>query len=117
LQIDWVDDPERGIGARHIERPEDMLGAEGMLQVHRFRFERILDLGNNVVVYALFNPDKQMRMAYGFNRDAVEPGYVSPARREIAAELAKLRATDTTPEALAEESVRSTGEPPDNSQA
>jgi hypothetical protein len=73
-QIPWVDDPERGIGGRQIGKPEDMLGAEGKLGEHRFRFEKILDLGKNVVVYALLNPDKQIRMAYGFEQDAVEPG-------------------------------------------
>jgi hypothetical protein len=94
VQIPWLDDPERGIGARQIAKPEDMLGAEGRLGDHRFRFERILDLGRNVVVYALLNPDKQTRMAYGFNRDAVEPGYLSPAEMEMRAMATKLQKTD-----------------------
>jgi hypothetical protein len=94
VQIPWIDHPERGISAREIRKPEDILGAEGRLGEHRFRFERILELGRSVVVYALLNPDKQMRMAYGFNREAVEPGYVNPSIAEIQARASKLQNTD-----------------------
>lgn len=83
VQISWIDDPESGISARPISKPEDMLGAEGIFGEHRFRFERILDLGKNVVVYALLDVDRQIRMAYGINRDAVDPGYISPSEIEM----------------------------------
>ncbi len=94
LQIPWVDDPQRGIGVRQISKPEDILGAEGMVAQHRLRFERILDMGANVVVYALLNPEHQFRMAYGFHREAVEPGYANVAVRTKAAWTAEQQAKE-----------------------
>lgn len=83
LQIPWVDDERNGLTSRKLERPEDILGAEGRIGDMRLSFERILDLGRNVVVYALYAPEKNIRLAYGFNRDAVEPGYISPAMEKL----------------------------------
>jgi hypothetical protein len=74
--VDWIDDPEHGFGARTIERPEDALGAEGIIGGNPYRFERILDIGKNQVVYALYNPVNQTRLAFGFDRGSFELGYV-----------------------------------------
>lgn len=78
--LPWVDDPQRGIAQRTITSAEDILGAEGTLGGRLFRFERILELGNSFVVYALFNPETRTRIACGFSRNALEPGYVSPTQ-------------------------------------
>jgi hypothetical protein len=94
VKAPWVDDAERGIAVRQIAKPEDILGAEGSIGEHQFRFERILDLGANVVVYSLLNLEKQFRLAYGFNRDAVEPGYVSPALQKALAKMAESKKND-----------------------
>jgi hypothetical protein len=83
--IPWVDDPERGFTGRVLAGAEDALGAEGTLSDKRLRFERILNLGEGVVVYAIHCPAENFRMAYGFNRDVFEPGYVSPAMERILA--------------------------------
>ena len=80
-RISWIDDPVRGVNQRTLENPEDVLGAEGTLGGKRIRFERILDLGRNVVVYALFCPDQNFRIAYGWNREVFQPGYVPAPQR------------------------------------
>lgn len=69
-RIPWVDDPERGLLRRKIEAPGDVLGAEGLFGGKRYRFERILDPGKVMIVYALLNPETQTRIAYGFPRHA-----------------------------------------------
>jgi hypothetical protein len=79
-RMKWIDDPERGIGARTLERVEDVLGAEGMLGERFCRFERVLEVGQNQVVYALYCPKMDARLAYGFDRSIFEPGYVKPVR-------------------------------------
>jgi hypothetical protein len=83
MQVDWVDDPERGLNKRTIEHPEDALGSEGRLgDDMQVRFERILTIGKNQVVYALYCPAKGIRLAYGFDRKAFEPGY-QPVEAEL----------------------------------
>lgn len=67
--IRWVDDPVRGISSRTLASPEDILGAEGSIGDMRLRFERILDWGKNQIVYALYCPEKNIRLAYGFSVD------------------------------------------------
>ncbi len=73
----WIDDEQAGLAQRRLEQPEDALGAEGRIGDMRLRFEQILDLGENQIVYALYCPDKQIRLAYGFNRLLFEPSYKS----------------------------------------
>ena len=45
-------------------------------------FERVFDLGRNQVVYALYCPTHNFRMAYGFDRLIFEPTYVKPSTPE-----------------------------------
>ena len=78
-RLRWTDDPARGVNQRTIENPEDVLGAEGMFSDKPARFESILDLGRHIVVYALFCPDHNFRIAYGWPRKVFQPGYVHPA--------------------------------------
>lgn len=76
----WTDDPVRGVNGRTLENPEDVLGAAGTIGGKHVRFERILDLGRNVVVYALFCPEQNYRTAYGWGREVFQPAYVPPPR-------------------------------------
>ena len=64
----WIDDPTTGLSRRSLTAPEDWLGAEGMVGGRRYRFEQILEKGQNQVVFSLFNPDDSTRIAYGFPR-------------------------------------------------
>jgi hypothetical protein len=61
-------------------------------------------LGSNVVIYALLNPDEQMRMAYGFNCDA---GNQNSTGMEMRAMEAKLQKTNSALEAVAGKTPRS----------
>jgi len=79
LRIPWIDDGQRGLMGRTLASPEDALGAEGTVGGKILRFEQILDLGHNQIVYALFCPAENFRMAYGFDRLIVEPTYVKPS--------------------------------------
>lgn len=84
-RVPWIDDNQRGLTRRTLASVEDVLGAEGTIGGKLIRFERILDLGHNQVVYALYCPTENFRMAYGFDRLIVEPTYVksiSPDRIE-----------------------------------
>ena len=67
--IAWIDDPEKGLSQRQLSIPEDLIGAEGIIGGKRCIFERILDLGKNVVVYSIYFYEQQFRVAYGFHRD------------------------------------------------
>ncbi|MBB5059955.1 hypothetical protein HDF16_004689 [Granulicella aggregans] len=69
----WQDDAEAGLLQRSIEHPEDALGAEGSIGEIRLTFDALLDKGENQVVYALYCPEKQIRLAYGFDRTLFEP--------------------------------------------
>ncbi|WP_263352725.1 hypothetical protein [Acidicapsa acidisoli] len=71
----WIDDPERGIAHRTLDSVEDVLGAEGTIGGRRYRFETILELGNNVIVYGLYNPETRTRTAYGFSRGVFDGTY------------------------------------------
>jgi hypothetical protein len=74
----WIDDEQRGIASRTLTNVEDVLGAEGKIGDMHLRFEKVLDLGQNQVVYALFCPEKNIRLAYGFDRRVFEPTYKKP---------------------------------------
>ena len=65
-RMPWVDDPERGVGSKTLERVEDVSGAEGMIGGKLVRFEKILEVGENQVVYGLHCPSMDCRLAYGF---------------------------------------------------
>jgi hypothetical protein len=78
-RIPWVDDDQRGLTHRTLASAEDVLGAEGTIGGKLLRFERILDLGHNQVVYALYCPVENFRMAYGFDRLIFEPTYIKPS--------------------------------------
>jgi hypothetical protein len=60
----WIDDPKRGPSQRALTCPEDGLGAEGSIGKNTFQFERILQKTKNQVVFSVFRPDNQTRMAY-----------------------------------------------------
>ena len=70
VRVPWIDDEQNGLDSRKLERPEDALGAEGSIGDLRLQFERILELSQNqkFVVYALYCPEKNIRLAYGFER-------------------------------------------------
>jgi hypothetical protein len=72
-RVRWIDDSRNGLSTRPHNAPEDWLGAEGMVGDKRFRFERILDMGKNQVVFSLFNPELGIRIAYGFDRKVFAP--------------------------------------------
>ena len=67
-RVAWVDDPEQGLTKRTLTRAEDALGAAGSVGGLRLRFARILELGQNQVVYALYSPEQDLWFAYGFDR-------------------------------------------------
>ena len=73
LRIAWIDDEKRGVAHRKFTGIEDVLGAEGKVGDMHLRFERILDAGKNQVVYALYCPEKNIRLAYGFDRTIFDP--------------------------------------------
>jgi hypothetical protein len=68
-RIAWIDDPEKGLSQRELSIPEHLIGAEGIIGGKRCIFERILDLGKNVVVYSIYFHEQQFRVAYGFRRN------------------------------------------------
>lgn len=68
-RIAWIDDPEKGLSQRELSIPEHLIGAQGIIGGKRCIFERILDLGINVVVYSIYFYEQQFRVAYGFHRD------------------------------------------------
>jgi hypothetical protein len=74
LRMEWKDDERHGIRGRTVEAPEDLLSVEGLVGDMRLRFERILPSGPNVVVYALYCPEKNIRVAYGFFRSELFGG-------------------------------------------
>jgi hypothetical protein len=80
-RVAWIDDEQRGFTHRILRTAEDALGAEGQIGDMRLRFEKILDLGKNQIVYALYCPEKNIRLAYGFARTVFEPTYVRPERK------------------------------------
>jgi hypothetical protein len=67
-RVHWVDDSLNGLSGRTITSPEDLLGAEGVVGNRKYRFELILEVGKNQVVYGLFCNENQTRVAYGFSR-------------------------------------------------
>jgi hypothetical protein len=79
-RVPWIDDEQRGVAQRTLESVEDVLGAEGTIGGKLMRFEKILDLGQNQVVYALHCPAQNFRIAYGFDRLIFEPSYIRTER-------------------------------------
>jgi len=73
-RVKWMDVPTKGLSGRTITSPEDVLGAEGMVGDKTYRFEQILDMGKNVVVFSLSCPENHTRTAYGFSRDMFQSG-------------------------------------------
>jgi hypothetical protein len=72
VKVLWMDDQQNGLASRKLEKPEDALGAEGSVGNLRLQFERILQLSRNFVVYALYSRDRNIRLAYGFERRIFE---------------------------------------------
>ena len=68
----WVDGLRNGLTSRTLKSPEDALGAEGTIGDMHVRFESILDAGKNQIVYALYCPERDIRMAFGFARSMFE---------------------------------------------
>jgi|SRR6516162_2433125 len=75
LRAAWTDDEQRGFTKTTIAKPDDAIGAEGRIGDMHLRFEKILELGRNQIVYALYCPEKNIRLAYGFGRTIFEPTY------------------------------------------
>lgn len=71
----WTDDEQRGFTKITPAKPEDPIGAESRIGDMHLCFERILELGRNQIVYALYSPEKNIRLAYGFDRTIFEPTY------------------------------------------
>ena len=67
-RVPWIDDLQKGLTGT-MTSPEELLGVEGMLGDVRYRFEKILDAGENQVVYSLICDQNQTRIAYGFSRE------------------------------------------------
>ena len=88
-RVAWVDHEDRGLQSRTLAMPEDALGAEGMIGDTHFRFEKILDLGKNQIVYALYCAEKKIRLAYGFDRHVFEPTYVYPSQAAVRTNAAR----------------------------
>lgn len=80
--VRWTDDPVTGVNLRTIHNVEDVLGAEGKLGDRPCRFETILDLGRNIIVYGLYCPADGTRTAFGFLREVFDASYVKPPRPE-----------------------------------
>jgi hypothetical protein len=79
-RLPWLDDPVKGVNCRVLENIEDVLGAEGGMSPDLpLRFESILDVRKNTIVFALFNPTKGIRVAYSFPRRAFQKGYIPPS--------------------------------------
>jgi hypothetical protein len=72
--VPWIDVPNKGLAGRTIASPEDVLGAEGIVGNKHYRFDQILDVGKNQVVFSLFCPENQTRMAYGFSLEVFRGG-------------------------------------------
>ncbi len=70
IKAQWIDDERNGLSSRKLDKPEDALGAEGSIGDLRLRFERILQVSPNkqFVVFALYCPERNIRVAYGFER-------------------------------------------------
>jgi len=68
----WIDDEYMGLAKRSLRSPEDALGAKGKIGQMRVIFESILDAGKHQIVYALYCPEKDMRLAYSFARSVFE---------------------------------------------
>jgi hypothetical protein len=73
-RVRWVDEPSKGVAGKNLASPEDLLGAEGTIEDKKCYFERILDVGQHQIVFSLFFPKDQFRMAYGFSRQIFESG-------------------------------------------
>jgi hypothetical protein len=76
-RMTWIDDTKRGLSQRALTCPEDVLGTEGTIGKNRFVFEKILQKTKNQIVYSLFRPDNQTRMAYALPVDIFVIGKAS----------------------------------------
>jgi hypothetical protein len=73
-RVPWIDNGKKDLTG--LTSPEDLLGAEGTLGDHTtYRFEKILDVGKNQVVYSLLCDQNRTRIAYGFSRDLFKQEY------------------------------------------
>lgn len=68
-RVRWIDDPKTGLSVRAITCPKDVLGAEGQFGDKKYRFEQVLQVTENQVVYSLVCDENQTRIAYGLPRE------------------------------------------------
>jgi tetratricopeptide (TPR) repeat protein len=68
-ELSWVDDPVDGFFKRKIYRLQDALGARGSISGILHRFDDILQIGRNLVVYQLTNLETCNYLPYGFPRE------------------------------------------------
>ena len=67
-KVRWIDDLTNGLVRRPRRSPEDWLGAEGSLgDDMKLVIDGILQTGKNEVLFSLFNPQRRIRIAYGFS--------------------------------------------------
>jgi tetratricopeptide (TPR) repeat protein len=69
---DWVDDPDAGLFSRKLYAVTDALGAKGWISGVPYAFGAVLQIGQNVVIYQLNNPDTGEYIVYGFPIDLVD---------------------------------------------
>lgn len=68
-ELSWVDDPVAGFFQRKIYRLQDAIGVTGQIAGVRHRFDDILQIGRNLVVYQLTNLETCNYLPYGFPRE------------------------------------------------
>lgn len=68
-ELSWTDDPVEGFFKRKIYRLQDAIGVVGSISGVRHRFDDILQIGRNLVVYQLTNLETCNYLPYGFPRE------------------------------------------------
>ena len=77
-RIHWVDDPLDPLSKRTITKPEDLLGVRG----GDLSIEKILEMGQNQVVYCFYLHTSKWRAAFGFDRYSLDQKHAE-ARRQL----------------------------------
>ena len=71
-RIVWTDDQNEPLSGRRIQTPDDAVGVKGTVGGSPFLIEKILEVGENQIVYCFYSQKNNMRIAYGFDRRAVD---------------------------------------------
>lgn len=83
-RIQWVDDPTNPLSTRAVTAPQDIIGIKG----GDMSIESILEIGQNQVVYCFYLHTAKMRVAYGFDRFALDQEHAAARRQSLLAKLA-----------------------------